>query len=116
MQGANIALTPSARVIMSYSELFAQDQPERASLSVPARFPAHQMDAPLLESLEGSVSFVLIGGLKPPPMVGFSLARAAERECWGCPPGPSMNIKHTTITAFRPIIFLSAGKVVILTR
>lgn len=42
---------------MSYSELFAQDQPERASLSVPARFPAHQMDAPLLESLEGSGVF-----------------------------------------------------------
>lgn len=42
---------------MSYSKPFTQDQPERASLSVPARFPAHLMDAPLLESLEGSGVF-----------------------------------------------------------
>lgn len=48
---------PSARVIISHSKLLAEDQPERASLSVPARFPAHQMDAPLLESLEGSGVF-----------------------------------------------------------
>lgn len=48
---------PSASVVISYSELLAQDQPERASLSVPAHFPAHQMDAPLLESLEGSGVF-----------------------------------------------------------
>lgn len=48
---------PSASVIISYSKLLAQDQPERASLSVPARFPAHQMDAPLLDALEGSGVF-----------------------------------------------------------
>ena len=46
--GVNVTLAPSASVIISYSELLAQDQPERASLSLPARFPAHQMDAPLL--------------------------------------------------------------------
>lgn len=46
--GVNVTLAPSVSVIISYSELLAQDQPERASLSVPARFPAHQMDAPLL--------------------------------------------------------------------
>lgn len=57
------------------------------------------------------MSFVLIGGLKLPPMVRFSLVDAAEGGCWGCPPSPSMNIKHKTIIAFRPIIFLSASKV-----
>lgn len=55
--GVNVVFAPSASVIISYSKLLAQDQPERASLSVPARFPAHQMDAPLLESLEGSGVF-----------------------------------------------------------
>lgn len=55
--GLSIAFSPSASVIISYSKLLTQDQPERASLSVPARFPAHQMDAPLLESLEGSGVF-----------------------------------------------------------
>lgn len=55
--GVNVAFAPSASVIISYSKLLTQDQPERASLSVPARFPAHQMDAPLLESLEGSGVF-----------------------------------------------------------
>lgn len=55
--GVNVTFAPSASVVISYSKLLAQDQPERASLSVPARFPAHQMDAPLLESLEGSGVF-----------------------------------------------------------
>lgn len=55
--GVNVVFAPSASVIISYSKLLAQDQPERASLSVPARFPARQMDAPLLESLEGSGVF-----------------------------------------------------------
>ena len=55
--GVNVTFAPSASVVISYSKLLAQDQPERASLSVPARFPARQMDAPLLESLEGSGVF-----------------------------------------------------------
>lgn len=54
--GVNVVSVPSASVI-SYSKLLAQDQPERASLSVPACFPACQMDAPLLESLEGAGVF-----------------------------------------------------------
>ena len=52
------------------------------------------------------VSFVLIGGLEPTPMVWFSLERGwREGECWNSPPNPTMNIKHNTITAFRPIFF-----------
>lgn len=56
-RAVGVASAPSASAVLSYSKLWARDQPERASLSVPARFPAHQMDAPLLESLEGSGVF-----------------------------------------------------------
>jgi hypothetical protein len=57
--GVNVAFDwlQAASVIISYSTLLTQDQPERASLSVPACSPAHQMAAPLLESLEGSGGF-----------------------------------------------------------
>lgn len=96
----HVAFAPSASVVISYSKLLAQDQPERASLSVPARFPAHQMDAPLLEALEGSGVFCFNWRARADSYGAVFIREGLEGECWNSPPDPTMNIKHNTITAF----------------
>lgn len=71
------------------------------------------MDAPLLESLEGSGVFCFNWRARADSYGVIFIREGLERrECWNSPPNPSMNIKRNAITAFRPIIFFfSTGKV-----
>lgn len=63
------------------------------------------MDAPLLESLEGSGVFCFNWRARADSYGVIFIREGLERECWNSPPNPTMNIKHNTITAFRPIFF-----------
>lgn len=76
----HVVFAPSASVVISYSKLLAQD-----NQSVPPS-PFQHVFLPIRWMLlcwrlwKVLVSFVLIGGLEPTPMVRFSLERGWREE------------------------------------
>lgn len=110
--GVHVVSAPSASVVISYSKLLAQDQPERASLSVPARFPAHQMDAPLLEALEGSGVFCFNWRARADSYGAIFIREGLERGS----AGTALQIQPWILNIIQlqlsdQLFFFSAGKV-----